>query len=332
MPTVDISAGTLPPPTCYASEQDRLDAYAAALIANINTGAEWSTSQAAPGNTGLYWLRTDALKRPVEVLKFSAVAGDSDFIRLSSEVVFAGTSTGAAGVYAVINSPPYPSPGSAYRTGQIYTFIANHTNAAGCTLNVDAQGAKTITKDATVALSANDILIGQVVSVLYDGVNFQLLTQKRDMTRLSLKQFLTYESTLRPIPVVGMPPEIFVHLFVNPISGAPLMPFMVRVVLNRITAGNVTFTDASTVPPSTFTWANSGGFGQEVDCMHILADGATDLPAFKYSTDFTSINVYPIWQTGLILPYMLPRLGPLDLATDYRLKVYATALNPAYVP
>jgi hypothetical protein len=137
---------------------------------------------------------------------------------------------------------------------------------------------------------------------------------------------------LRPIPLVGTPPEIFVHSFINPISGAPLMPFMVRVVLNRITAGNVTFTDSSTVPPSTFTWANSGGFGQEVDCMHILADGATDLPAFKYSTDFTSINVYPIWQTGLILPYMLPALGPAALATDYRMKVYATALNPAYVP
>jgi hypothetical protein len=327
MPTVDISAGTLPPPTCYASEQDRLDAYAAALIANINTGAEWSTSQVVPGNTGLYWLRTDISNRPVEVMKFSAVAGDSAFIRLSSEVVFAGTSTGAAGAYSVINSPPYPSPGSAYRTGQIYTFLANHTNAAGCTLNVDGQGAKTITKDGTVALIANDILIGQVVSVLYDGVNFQLLTQKRDFTRLSLKQFLTYASA--PIPIVQdgtfMP---FNH-------GFGVMPFMVRAVLIRATGLPGTFdtyTDASTAPNTVFTWYE----GQEVDCLHFLCDRTTDLPAFRYLCDPSQINVqataFNAGVGGLIFSYMIPPLLAASNATNYRIKVYATALNPAYVP
>ena len=340
MPTVDISAGTLPPPTCYASEQDRLDAYASALIANINTGAEWSTSQVVPGNTGLYWLRTDISNRPVEVLKFSAAAGDSAFVRLSSEVVFAGTSTGAAGAYSVINSPPYPSPGSAYRTGQIYTFIANHTNAAGCTLNVDAQGAKTITKDATVALSANDILIGQVVSVLYDGVNFQLLTQKRDLTRLSLKQFLTYASpgvNLSSFATDVLVP--FAHGFINPLTGlADVMPFMVRVVLKRTAAGDVTF--ASYTGLTTYTWYN----GQEIDCLHFVnwanpVVAYQGQPAFRYVCDFTNVWVslhFPV-PTTLAIPFFTnagsppPPYGSLNLA-DYQVKVYATALNPAYVP
>lgn len=326
MPTVDISAGTLPPPTCYASEQDRLDAYAAALIANINTGAEWSTSQVVPGNTGLYWLRTDISNRPVEVMKFSAVAGDSAFIRLSSEVVFAGTSTGAAGAYSVINSPPYPSPGSAYRTGQIYTFIANHTNAAGCTLNVDAQGPKTITKDGTVALSANDILIGQVVSVLYDGVNFQLLTQKRDMTRLSLKQFLTYESAgviLSSFATDVLVP--FAHGFVNPTIGTPLMPFMVRVVLKRTAAGSVTFNSVSGL--TTYIWYN----GQEVDCLHFVSSGTVPydkLPSFRYVCDPTNVWV----SVNLLGVVSIPFFNPGLVAADYQVKVYATALNPAYVP
>jgi hypothetical protein len=327
MPTIDISAGTLPPPTCYASEQDRLDAYAAALIGNLNTGAEWASSQTVPGNPGLYWLRTDISNRPVEVLKFSSAAGDAQFIRLSSEVVFAGTASGAAGVYAVINSPPYPSPASAYRTGQIYTFIANHTNTAGCTLNVDGQGAKTITKDATVALSANDILTGQVVSVLYDGVNFQLLSQKRDLTRLSLKQFLTYASA--PIPIVQngvlMP---FNH-------GFGVMPFMVRAVLIRQTGvpGSFsTFTDSLPSPAVTFDWYE----GQEVDCLNFVADRTSDLPAFKYLCDPTQVNVQAVAFNstlgGIIFPYMTPPLGTSSNASDYRIKVYATALNPAYVP
>jgi hypothetical protein len=326
MPTIDISAGTLPPPTCYASEQDRLDAYAAALIGNLNTGAEWASSQTVPGNTGLYWLRTDISNRPVEVLKFSSAAGDAQFIRLSSEVVFAGTSTGAAGVYAVINSPPYPSPASAYRTGQIYTFLANHTNTAGCTLNVDGQGAKTITKDGTAALSANDILTGQVVSVLYDGVNFQLLTQKRDLTRLSLKQFLTYASA--GVALTSFASDVLVpfsHGFINPTSGAPLMPFMVRVVLVRTAAGSVVFNGVSGV--TTYTWYS----GQEVDCLHFVSSGTAPyekLPSFRYVCDFTNVWV----SLNLLGVISIPFFNPGLVAADYQVKVYATALNPAYVP
>jgi len=326
MATVDISAGTLPPPACYASEQDRLDAYAAALIGNLNSGAEWAASQTAPGNSGLYWLRTDISNRPVEVLKFSSAAGDSQFIRLSSEVVFAGTSTGAAGAYAVINSPPYPSPGSAYRTGQIYTFLANHTNTAGCTLNVDGQGAKTITKDGAAALTANDILIGQVVSVLYDGVNFQLITQKRDLTRLSLKQFFTYASPGTALSSFASDVLVaFPHGFINPTSGVPLMPFMVRVVLVRIAAGSVVFNGVSGV--TTYTWYS----GQEVDCLHFVSSGTAPyekLPSFRYVCDFTNVWV----SLNLLGVISIPFFNPGLVAADYQVKVYATALNPAYVP
>jgi hypothetical protein len=194
-------------------------------------------------------------------------------------------------------------------------------------LNVDGQGAKTITKDGTVALIANDILIGQVVSVLYDGVNFQLLTQKRDFTRLSLKQFLTYASA--PIPIVQngdlMP---FNHGF-----GA--MPFMVRAVLIRATGlpGTYTrFTDSLPTPTVFFDWYE----GQEVDCLHFVCNRSTNLPAFKYLCDPGQINVQAVaFNTslgGIIFPYMTSPLGTSSNASDYRIKVYATALNPAYVP
>lgn len=325
MPTVDISAGTLPPPTCYASEQDRLDAYASVLIGNLTTGAEWATSSSAPGNTGLYWLRTDVSGRPIDVLKFSSAAGDSAFIRCSSEVVFAGTATGGGGAYAVTNSPPYPSAASAYRAGQIYTFLANHTNSAGCTLNVDGLGAKAITKDGTAPLTANDILVNQVVSVLYDGVNFQLITQKRDLTRQSLRQFLTYSSagvTLSSFASDVLVP--FTHGFVDPISGTPLIPFAVRVVLKRTAAGSVTFNGVSGV--TTYTWYN----GQEVDCLHFVSSGTAPyekLPSFRYVADGTNVWVSVNLLGVVSIPFFNPGLTP----ADYQVKVYATALNPAYV-
>ncbi len=328
MPTIDISAGLLPPPTCYASEQERLDAYASALIGNLNTGAEWAYQQTAPGPVGLYWFRSDASGRPVEIFKYSSAAGDSDWVRMQSEVVFAGTSTGAASAYAVTNSPPYPSAASAYRTGQVYTFIANHVNTGASTLNVDGKGAKTITKDATAPLVANDILAGQIVSVVYDGVNFQLLTQKRDLSRQSLREFLWYDSPLVPVPAAGVL-QAFPHNLKNPVTLAPLMPFSVRAVLVRTVAG----------PPAGFTNTVSGfGWvwpqGNEIDCLNFSAAGgapfpALDLPAFKYLVDNANVYVQATYQNGIIFPGMLPVLNPM---TDYSMKVYVTALNPLYLP
>ena len=335
MATVDISAGTLPPPACYASEQDRLDAYAAALIGNLNSGAEWAASQTAPGNSGLYWLRTDISNRPVEVLKFSSAAGDSQFIRLSSEVVFAGTSTGAAGAYSVINSPPYPSPGSAYRTGQIYTFLANHTNAGACTLNVDGQGAKAITKDGAAALTANDILIGQVVSVLYDGVNFQLITQKRDLTRLSLKQFFYKETPTQAVPFDGTRLD-FTHGFVNPLTTLGIIPCMVRVVMKRLAGGNAAWT--STTGAGSFIWYS----GQEVEIeqfVHYGGDPTDAMQNFLVTADTSQVHVYCNYPTYTALSLIPSKdLFPTGffvsapfVPADYGIKVYAMAANPEYV-
>ena len=334
MPTVDISAGTLPPPACYASEQDRLDAYADALIGNINTGDEWAVQETPPVNTGLYWLRTDTNGRPVEVLKFSTA--DSNWIRMQSEVVFGGVSTGAASAYTIANNPVYPTALSAYRTGQIYTFLANHSNTGASTLNVDGQGAKAITKDVATPLIANDILSGQVVSVLYDGTRFQLLSQKRDMTRQSLRQFLTYV-TPTPVALSSFASDVlvpFTHGLVDPISGAPLMPFMVRVVLVRSAAGSVTFGGVSGL--TTYTWYS----GQEVDCLHFVSFGTPPydkLPSFRYVCDPTNVWV-SVNLLGLIsIPFFTnpgsppPPYGSLNPA-DYQVKVYATALNPAYTP
>lgn len=324
MATVDISAGLLPPPACYASEQDRLDAYAAALIGNLNTGDEWAVQETPPTNTGLYWLRVDSNGRPIEVLKYSSA--DSTWVRLLSEVVYGGVSTGAANTYAIANNPPYLTANSAYRVGQIYTFIANVANTGASTLNVDALGAKAITKDVATALIANDILAGQVVSVMYDGTRFQLLSQKRDMTRLSLKQFLTYASP--GVALSSFSSDVlvpFAHGLVDPVTGVKQMPFMVRVVLVRTGAGDALFNGVSGL--TTYTWYH----GQEVDCLHFVSSGTPPhekLPSFRYVCDPTNVWVSVNLLGAVSIPFFNPGLVP----ADYQVKVYATALNPAYTP
>lgn len=64
---------------------------------------------------------------------------------------------------------------SAYVIGQRFFFVAPSTNTGACTLNINAIGAKALTKSGTTALVAGDIQSGSVVQVVYDGTQFQLL-------------------------------------------------------------------------------------------------------------------------------------------------------------
>jgi hypothetical protein len=63
---------------------------------------------------------------------------------------------------------------SAYATGQSFRFIAVGNNTTAVTLNINAIGAKAITKNGTGPLEAGDILTGNIVEVVYDGTQFQL--------------------------------------------------------------------------------------------------------------------------------------------------------------
>ena len=66
---------------------------------------------------------------------------------------------------------------SALAAGQEFRFIAVGANTTtGVTLNINSIGAKNITKNGATALAIGDIKNAQVVSVVYDGTQFQLQT------------------------------------------------------------------------------------------------------------------------------------------------------------
>jgi len=68
-------------------------------------------------------------------------------------------------------SPPI----TAYATGQTFRFVSAGANTGAVTLNINALGAKSVTKAGATALDANNIPSGAVVEVVYDGTRFQLL-------------------------------------------------------------------------------------------------------------------------------------------------------------
>lgn len=79
---------------------------------------------------------------------------------------------GANDTYAITLSPVPTS----YATGMVVHFKANTANTGACTLNVNSLGAKTIKRDYNVDLDTGDILANQLVSVIYDGTNFQMIS------------------------------------------------------------------------------------------------------------------------------------------------------------
>lgn len=79
--------------------------------------------------------------------------------------------TGAADAYVATPSPAI----TAYAAGQMFRFKAANANTGAATINVNGLGAKTIKKDVSTDLEANDITVNEVITVVYDGTNFQII-------------------------------------------------------------------------------------------------------------------------------------------------------------
>jgi hypothetical protein len=91
---------------------------------------------------------------------------------LAQAVLPYAADAGSTDAYAVTLTP---AP-AAYTAGMVVHFKANTVNTGAATLNVNGLGAKTIVKSLNLTLHDGDIKAGQLVSVIYDGTNFQLLS------------------------------------------------------------------------------------------------------------------------------------------------------------
>ena len=66
-----------------------------------------------------------------------------------------------------------------YTAGMILSFKAAAANTGAITLNINGLGTKPVFKNVSEALEAGDIQPNQVVSVIYDGEAFQIISQLR---------------------------------------------------------------------------------------------------------------------------------------------------------
>ena len=92
-------------------------------------------------------------------------AVSAEVVQKNSLLYTPATNTGNA--YAVSLSPSF----SSLVDGQMIHFRAAAANTGAITLNVNSTGAKDVRKQFDVALSADDIKAGQMVSVIFDSLN-----------------------------------------------------------------------------------------------------------------------------------------------------------------
>lgn len=105
---------------------------------------------------------TDALASQYNSLRDDVLVNAGDY----------ADSTGSANAYVLAVSSDLP----VYAAGQVFKFKANFANTGAATIAVNGQAAKTIKKNHDVDLEANDIEIGSIVKVMYDGTDMQLLS------------------------------------------------------------------------------------------------------------------------------------------------------------
>lgn len=83
------------------------------------------------------------------------------------------TSAGSANAYTLTTGDSL----SALPSGCIFAFKANHDSTGAATLNVDGIGATALKKNLSQDIAAGDILNGMIVVAIYDGTNFQVVSQ-----------------------------------------------------------------------------------------------------------------------------------------------------------
>jgi hypothetical protein len=99
--------------------------------------------------------------------------GGVSIANLQAGTIIYAADGGATDAYAITLSP-VPA---AYVTGMQLNFKANTANTGTASLNVNGLGPITIVKAHNQTLATGDIEAGQIVTVVYDGTNFQMQSQ-----------------------------------------------------------------------------------------------------------------------------------------------------------
>jgi hypothetical protein len=102
----------------------------------------------------------------VQIGSYDNIPAINDVTSINSLITVAGTNTLTGLATPLL---------AAYTAGAQFSFVAQNTNTAAVTLDIDTLGAKSVTKTGSVALAAGDLVAGSIALIEYDGTRFQLI-------------------------------------------------------------------------------------------------------------------------------------------------------------
>lgn len=94
--------------------------------------------------------------------------------------------TGVANAYVIALSPAL----TAHVVGMPIHFMAANANTGASTLNVNGLGVKDISKNFDQPLAAGDIKAGQIITVVWDGVDYQVISQGENFREQSFSNLI----------------------------------------------------------------------------------------------------------------------------------------------
>jgi len=146
----------------------RHDTHDQDLADGINSTLEKSGSNAATGNL-------DLGSKRITLLADGTAKTDAATVNQiqSNGPAYQASDTGTANAHVIALSPAI----TAYASGQKVTFKSGAASTTASTLNVNGLGVKAIKKLHDQDIASGDIESGSIVTVVYDGTNFQMTSQ-----------------------------------------------------------------------------------------------------------------------------------------------------------
>lgn len=173
--TLTLTAATLPPGFCPATQQEQLDTYADYLTVQIPdyyTSIVISDTDPAPADQDKVWLKLDGSGDPLDF--FLYVGGT--WTQINPPNLWVGAVGGVADAYTF--SPTNYPGGGAPRTNDVFILKINAANTGACTLNLNASGAVSI-KSAGSNPWAGALEANKWYTFVFDGTNYEVESIKQ---------------------------------------------------------------------------------------------------------------------------------------------------------
>ena len=223
----------------------------------------------------------------VQIGSYDEIPAINDTTSISNLITVAGTNalTGLA----------TPTLGG-YAAGAQYSFIAQNTNTAAVTIDIDTLGVKSITKFGTTALAAGDIQAGALTLIEYDGTRFQLI----NVTNNNFK-YISEPTTISATASTGT------------INYDVATQSIVYYTTNATANWTMNFRALSSA-----TLNSLMAIGQTITVTFMATQGATAYYNSAVTIDGTSVT--PKWQSGIT-----PNAGNANSVDTYTYAIIKTA-------